>query len=121
MNETGFGAVTQGPVNRNVRSIRSTRKNSYKKYTSKRRFQIAKYANETGCSAAVRKFKSLFPDLNESTVCGFQKKYLDQMKLVENRNISTGKLIVNLQRGRPLLLGNDINEKKGKYIMTFHF
>ena len=53
MKKTGFGAVTQGAVNRNVRSIKSTRKSSYTKYLSKHRFQIAKYANEIGSSAAV--------------------------------------------------------------------
>ena len=46
-------SLTQGAVNRNVKAIKSTRKSRYTKYTSKRRFQIAKYANETGCSAAV--------------------------------------------------------------------
>ena len=84
--ETGLGVVTQGAVNRNVKSIKSTRKSSYTKYISKRRFQIAKYVNETGCSAAVRKFKSLFPDLNESTVRAFWEKYPAQMKLSEKRS-----------------------------------
>ena len=68
MKETAFDVVTQGSVNRNVRSVKSTQKSSYKKYTSKRRFQIAKYANETGCSAVARKFKSLFPDYSLSGV-----------------------------------------------------
>ena len=40
------------------------------------------------------------------------------MKLAEKRNKSPGKLIVNLQRRRLLLLGNDIDEKVRKYIMT---
>ena len=119
--ETGFGVVTQGAVNRNVKSIKSTRKSSYTKYTSKCRFQVAKYANETGSSAAVRKFKSQFPDLNESTVFGFWKTYLAQMKLAEKRSRSPEKSIVNLQRGRPLLLGNDIDEKVRKYIMTLRY
>ena len=115
MKETGFGGVRRGVVNRNVRSIKSTPKSSYTKYASKCRFQIAKKPNETGCNGAVQKFKSLFPDLNESTVRGFRKKSL---KLAEKRNRSPEKLMVNLQRGRPLLLGNDIDEKVRKYIMT---
>ena len=45
--ETGFGVVTQGAFNWYVRSNKSTRKSSYEKYTSKRCFQIAKYASET--------------------------------------------------------------------------
>ena len=48
MKKTGFGVVTQGFVNRNVRSNKSTqKKSSYKKYTFKLHFQIAKYANDT--------------------------------------------------------------------------
>ena len=88
MKKIGFGIVTQGGVNRNVRSIKSTRKSSYTKYTSKHCFQIVKYANKTFCSVAARKFKSLFADLNEIMVRGFQKKYLDQVKLSEKRKIS---------------------------------
>ena len=117
MMETGFSLVTQVVVNRNVRSIKYTQKSSYKKYASNYCFQIAKYANETGYSGAVQKFKSLFPDLNGSTVRRLQKKYLDQMKLAEKRSRSPEKSIVNSQRGRPLLLGNDIDEKVRKYIV----
>ena len=104
-----------GSSQQELRSIKSTRKSSYTKYASKCRFQIAKKPNETGCKGVVRKFKSLFPHLNESTVRGFRKKSL---KLAEKRNRSPEKLMVNLQRGRPLLLGNDIDEKVRKYIMT---
>ena len=54
-------------------------------------------------------------------VHGFQKKYLAQMKLAEKRSRYPEKSIVNLQRGRPLLLGNDIDEKVRKYIMTLRY
>ena len=40
MKETIFGVVIQGAVNRNVRSVKFTRKSNHKKYTSKRRFQL---------------------------------------------------------------------------------
>ena len=98
MKETGFDVVSQGTVNRNVRSIKSTRKSSYKKYTSRCRFKITKYANETGYSATVRKFKPLFPNLlNKSTVHGCRNKYLHQMKDAEKRNRSPEKSTVNLE------------------------
>ena len=97
MKKAWFGIVAQGTVITNVRSIKSRRKNSYKRYASRRLFQIVKYANETGCSAAVRKFKSLFPDLHESMAHGFSEKILDQLKLAEKRNRLLKKLIVNLQ------------------------
>ena len=54
-------------------------------------------------------------------VRGFQIKHLDQIKLAEKRNRSPEKLIANLQRGRPLLLGNDIDEKVRKYVMTLRY
>ena len=37
------------------------------------RYKIGKYAIENGSAAAVRKFKSNFPKLNESTVRDFKK------------------------------------------------
>lgn len=36
---------------------------------------IGKYSNENGSAAATRKFQTHFPNLNESTVREFQKKY----------------------------------------------
>ena len=43
------------------------------------------------------------------------------MKLAEKRKRSPEKLIVNLQRGRPLLLANDIDEKVRNYLMTLRY
>ena len=79
LKEATFCVVTHGAVNKNVRMIKSTWRTT---------LQIAKYCNKTGYSAAVGKFKSLLPDLNESTVCGFRKKYLHLIKLGEKRNRS---------------------------------
>ena len=41
---------------------------SYVKYTPEDLYRIGKYGSENGPAAAVRKFKSRFPKLNESTV-----------------------------------------------------
>ena len=43
------------------------------------------------------------------------------MKIVEKRNRSAEKLIVNLQHERSLLLSNDIDEKVRKYIVTLRY
>ena len=43
------------------------------------------------------------------------------MKLAEKRNRSPEKSIVNLQRGKPLLLSNDSDENVRKYIMTLRY
>ena len=84
MKEAGFGLVTQGVVNRNVGSISSIDKTSYKKYTSKGCCsQIAKYANETDCSDAVRKsiicfLTHSFPTDPFSTLIGNEWVYLNK-------------------------------------------
>ena len=43
------------------------------------------------------------------------------MKLAGKRNRSPEKSVVNLQRGRPLLLGNDTDEKVRKYVMSLRY
>ena len=43
------------------------------------------------------------------------------MKLAEKRSRSPEKSIVNLQHGRPLPLGNDIDKNVRKYIMTLRY
>ena len=43
------------------------------------------------------------------------------MKLTEKTSRSLEKSIANLQRGRALLVGNDIDEKVRKYIMTLRY
>ena len=51
------------------------------KYTPEERCNIGKYASEMGTAAAVRKFRKERPNLNESTVRTFAKKYKDELKL----------------------------------------
>ena len=43
------------------------------------------------------------------------------MQLAEKRSRSPEETIVNLKRGRPLLLGNDVDEEVRKYIMTLRY
>ena len=44
------------------------KRESYFKYKPEDRYKIGKYGSKNGPAAAVRKFKSRFPKLNESTV-----------------------------------------------------
>ena len=88
---------------------------TYRKYSPRDPYIIGKYANETGSTAAVRKFMSKFPNLNESTVREFRKKYLDQLKSASKNNRSPQKSILPLPRGRPLLLGVKIDEGVRKF------
>ena len=43
------------------------------------------------------------------------------MKLSEKKSKSPEKSIVNLQHGRPLLLGNDIDEKVKEYVINLRY
>ena len=118
--DTNVGAVSYQAVTSSVESIKPTR-SSYKKYSPKDRYKIGKYANDTGSTAAVRKFKDKFPKLNESTVREFRKKYQDQLKSAEKNGNAPDKELIPLRRGRPLLLGSDIDEKVRKFIMALRY
>ena len=55
-------------------------------------------------------------NLNESTVCGFEKRYKTQIKEVRPRNKSPKKVIVNKLQGCPCLLGDKIDPPDQKYL-----
>ena len=73
---------------------------------------MGKYAAENGNAAALRKFRSELPNLGESTVRFFKKRYLDELRISTGTAIST---IPSRKRGRPLTLG-DIDEEVQKFI-----
>ena len=43
-------------------------------------FKIGKYGSEDGATAAVRKFKTLYRHMKESTVRGFKSTYQEELK-----------------------------------------
>ena len=49
------------------------RRGSYKKYTAKEKATVGNYALMHGTSAALRNFKSQYPDLKYTTVCDWKK------------------------------------------------
>ena len=51
------------------------RKPQYHKWSENERYNIGKYAAENGNINTVRKFKTDFPKLSESTVRTFKKKF----------------------------------------------
>lgn len=57
--------------------------------------------------AALRKFKSDYPNLNESTIRSFKTKYQDDLKKAEREKREPNKTIekYSSRTGRPLLLG----------------
>ena len=69
-------------------------------FTDRDRAEIGKHAAENGNSSAQRRLKSKFPDLGESTVQSFKKKYL--AGVARGKNVTS---IPSMKADRPLTLG----------------
>ena len=88
------------------------------KYTPEDRYKIGKYGSENGPAAAVRKFKSRFTRLNESTVRSLQQKYQFELTRSKQKDTILEPRIPKEPTGRPLLLGNKIDALVQKYIIA---
>ena len=64
---------------------KSKRKTSCQKYSVEDCFRIGKCTSENGATAAVRKFKNLYPDMKESTVRGFKSNYEEELKALPEK------------------------------------
>ena len=80
-------------------------RNKYQRWSDKDRYHIGKYASENGTAAALRKYKTRYQKLNESTIRDFVKKYREELKKASKQNRSPVKQLATSQRGRPLMLG----------------
>ena len=67
----------------------SGKRKKYKQYTANGRFRVAKYGMEHGSRRDAKAFQKEFPDLNESTVRTFMKKYVEQRGLKKRLNASS--------------------------------
>ena len=56
------------------------KRGAYMVYTDKDRYSIGKYASCHGMAASVTAWKKTYPNLNESTVRGFKKRYKTKLK-----------------------------------------
>ena len=56
------------------------KRKAYMAFTDKQRAKIGPFVAENGNAAALKKFRSDTPDLGESTVCPFKRKYVDALK-----------------------------------------
>lgn len=122
--ETGLGAVDNAKAVEAVTSVsnKSSLRSSYKKYSPKDRYLIGKYSNEHGSAAATRKFKPSYPNLNESTVRGFQKMYREKLRsAIKNGTTVEKELGGDIRRGRPLLLGPRIDEDVRKFLLALRY
>ena len=89
---------------------------SYQAYSDKDRFLIEKDASIYVPSSATRKWKKTYSNLHESTVRGFRKCREAQIKDVHRKKKSPKKVIVNKLRGRPCLLGDEIDPLVQNYL-----
>ena len=90
----------------------------YRKWTDKQRYTIGKYAAENGNANMLRKFKTEFQNLSESTVRTFKKRYYEEVrkckeKLEESKSITK----YAWKTGRPYLLG-ELDEMVQKHIRS---
>ena len=86
----------------------------YNHYTDEQRLDIAKYAEENGASAAARYFSKEYErSVNESSVRYMLKKYRQQQTEPGSGDIVS---LPPAKRGRPLLLGDDLDQRVVKTI-----
>ena len=95
--------VDHETVDTSVRKKRKQSLGSYKVYSDKDHFLIGKDTSKYGPSSATRKWKKTYPNLNESTVRGFRKRYEAQIKDAQRKKKSPKKVIINKLRQRPYL------------------
>lgn len=109
-------------ANEEVRQAQASQKKKrgpYKQYSPKLCLGIGKYACQHGVSAAARYFsRKLGSKVSETTVRSIRDTYKDEVKRTE-RNGSEEERLCELRqrkRGRPLLLGQHIDEMVQLYI-----
>ena len=71
--------------------------------------------------ASVRAWKKTYPNLNESTVRGFKKRYGAQLKEASCKNVSPKKKLVNKMRGRPTFLGQQLDTLVQKFLRATRY
>ena len=91
----------------------------YIKFDEKTKIKIGKYSSENGVHAAARHFSmELGKNINPSTIRGFKRAYLQEMN--RKRRADEDDLTVTSlpakKRGRPLLLGEELDRKIQLYL-----
>ena len=65
----------------------TSKRGAHKVYIDKDRYSVGKYASCHGVAASVRAWKTTYPNLNESTMHGFKKRYEAKLKEVTRTNV----------------------------------
>ena len=91
---------------------------TYRKISPENQATIAQYASEHGNKAAACYFsRKLDTDIKESSVSTWKLKYLKEIKRkVKCREAVVVKELPVKKRGRPLLLGEKLDQKVKSYI-----
>ena len=90
----------------------STENKGRKTYKKEDKMKIAKCVNIYGVATAVRRYKSDFPKITESTVHGWLMKFRKEMK----SKVSLEEIVLSNKRGRPLLLLEELDAKLRVFI-----
>ena len=96
---SNLGELDFQGVQDEIAQKKSKRKTSYQKCSGEDRFKIGKYASENGATAAVRKFKNSYPDMNESAVRGFKSNYEEELKKAKRQSRTMTKALPEKKEG----------------------
>ena len=103
--ESTFGQVDFDHVMEQLSKDETDKRGKYKQDTERDRLAIARYAEQNGPRRAARKFDKQYPNLKESTVRSFLKKYTAMKNHGKKNSTSPIKGIPAKRRGRSLMLG----------------
>ena len=120
--QTGIGEhATTSAANTEIREqmkqAHGRKRKAYTAFTNEDRAKTGKHAAENGNNSALKKFRSVYYDLGESTVRCFKKYYeaLKEKVPQSGGQSATVKSIPSKKRGRPLSLG-DLDKEVQQYV-----
>lgn len=119
--ESADNAVAKALESASKRTIRG----KYNCYTPEQRAQIGKYAAENGATNAAKRYTAAWGiAINESTARRLKSEYLEKLKqkFRENNQSTdepiTVKALETKERGRPLLLGDELDAAVQEYVQS---
>ena len=104
-------------------SIQKGTRGHYETFSAKEKASVARCAAEIGVTKAIRKLEKQYPgrQLKESTVRAWVKRYKFELKeqcKTETMDGTPINELENKRRGRPLLLGKELDDQVKAYILT---
>ena len=112
-------ASANGEV-RGVASQEPASRGAYSKFTSEQKAVIGKRAAEHGVAATIRFYAKKFPNLKESSVRTWKSAYTLEIKKRrrEGHDDLSVKTLPEKKKGRPLLLGDELEMQVRAYLTT---